>query len=115
MATTDKTGVKRRGMRISIRYKMLLATSAALLVAIGLYGYLAVSLYVEDKVAYIFDSNVAAVEGMAEQTRAALDVLEKELALIALSDTSRKRPEAGINRAGIEERLMQRHDGVRGR
>lgn len=112
-AATNKVDAKRRGLRIPIRYKMLLAASSALLIAIGLYGYLAVNLYVDDKVAYIFDSNVAAVEGMAEQTRAALDVLEKELALVALRGRSRKGANAGVDRAGIEELFKLERDMVR--
>ncbi len=79
----SKFGSKRRRIGIPIRYKMLIAVGLALLFAIGSYGYLAVTLFTEDKIAYIYDSNATRVEGLVAQTRSTLSLLEKELALLA--------------------------------
>ncbi|HZI14254.1 MAG TPA: ATP-binding protein [Myxococcus sp.] len=72
-----------RGVRLSIRYKLLLVISALLLLAVGAYVYLATTLFNRDKIAYVFDANASHVETVAEQTRSNLTVLGQVLALFA--------------------------------
>ncbi|MBI5509803.1 MAG: HAMP domain-containing protein [Deltaproteobacteria bacterium] len=70
-------------LRISIRYKILVAIAATLLLAVGAYGYLAVELYTHDKLAYIYDANAATVAGASEEAASLLAVITKELHLFA--------------------------------
>jgi signal transduction histidine kinase len=102
----------RGGLRISVRYKMLVAVSLALMASIGVYGYLAVNVFTEDKIAYIYDSNASLVEGVAEQTRATLAVLEKELALVAHEAMARGRS-ARVRAASAEDLFRLEQDLVR--
>ena len=71
------------GLRIPIRYKMLGLISAVLIVAMVTYLVLANSLFQQDKRAYIYDLNASLVEGLSEQTSASLQVLVKEVSLVA--------------------------------
>jgi signal transduction histidine kinase len=102
----------RGGLRISVRYKMLVAVSLALMASIGVYGYLAINVFTEDKIAYIYDSNASLVEGVAEQTRATLAVLEKELALVAHEAMARGRS-ARVRAASAEDLFRLEQDLVR--
>ena len=60
---------------------MLLLMTAVLLMAMGTYLSLAMRLFAEDKLAYVYDLNASVVGAVSEQTRATLRVLVKELTL----------------------------------
>jgi signal transduction histidine kinase len=62
---------------------MLAVFSAALLAAVGTYGYLAASTFTADKLAYIYDLNATMVASLTEQTRASLNVLTKAINIFA--------------------------------
>jgi signal transduction histidine kinase len=66
-------------MRFSVRYKILLVTSVVVLAAVVTYLYLAASLLVRDKLAYIFDLNSALVETLSEEARSNLAILGEQL------------------------------------
>jgi sigma-B regulation protein RsbU (phosphoserine phosphatase) len=55
--------------RISIKYKFLALTGIIVLLAIGCYTLLAISLFNEDKNAYVYDTNSSIVDNLASETR----------------------------------------------
>lgn len=88
--------------RLSIRYKLLLVMAVLLLVALGSYVYLAVTLYTRDKLAYVFDANSALVENVAEQTRSSLTVLVKTLAFVTREGIAAGAPDGRAQAAALE-------------
>jgi two-component system NtrC family sensor kinase len=70
-----------RKLRVSIRLKMLLVISAVLLLSMGTYLYLAITLFTQDKLAYVYDLNASLVETISEQTNSNFSVLVRSLHL----------------------------------
>jgi two-component system, NtrC family, sensor kinase len=98
--------------RISIRYKLLVFVALALLLAVGGYGYLAVSLFTKDKLAYIYDMNAATVAAASEQARATVSVITKEMQLFARDALrpgagAKERANAAQDLLGLEPDLLR--------
>ena len=99
-------------LRISIRYKLLVFVALALLLAVGGYGYLAVSLYTQDKLAYIYDMNAATVAAVSEQTRSTVGVIVKEMHLFARDGLrsgagAKERADAAKDLFGLEPDMLR--------
>jgi signal transduction histidine kinase len=78
-----RTGRGLRRFGISIRYKLLALIVVLLSGAIGTYLYLATTLFTADKVAYVYDLELALVDSLGEQTRTALGVLGDTITSVA--------------------------------
>jgi two-component system, NtrC family, sensor kinase len=99
-------------LRISIRYKLLVFVALALLLAVGGYSYLAVSLYTQDKLAYIYDMNAATVAAVSEQARTTVGVIVKEMHLFARDGlrpnaSTRERAAAAKDLFGLEPDMLR--------
>lgn len=69
--------------RLSIRVKILALTTTLLLASVGCYLFLAVRIFREDKLAYVYDLNAAMVETLSRESEAALDLLRSQLSDLA--------------------------------
>ncbi|MFN7133408.1 MAG: hypothetical protein ACK4N5_15115, partial [Myxococcales bacterium] len=67
------------GLRVPVRFKLLGVFCLVLFVALGTYLYLATSLFARDKLAYVYDANLALADGLAAQTDANLQLLSRML------------------------------------
>jgi signal transduction histidine kinase len=83
-----------RRLRIPIRYKLLLAITVVLLLAVGAYVWLATSLFTRDKLAYIYDLNASLVQGLSEQARSEVAVIGQTLSLFSRDVGSKEVPQA---------------------
>ena len=63
---------ERGGFRISIRYKILALFGGVLIAAIFTYLLLAVDLFNEDKLAYVYDLNSTLAKTVGEEVRSAI-------------------------------------------
>jgi sigma-B regulation protein RsbU (phosphoserine phosphatase) len=67
--------MKKIKVRISLRYKLLLALTLIPVTCLSLYLAMATDLFRKDKIAYVFDSSAAVSHSIAAQTRLELDNL----------------------------------------
>src|ERR1017187_2784329 len=64
-----------RHMRISLKYKLLIALVLLPTVTLGLYLVLASRVFIQDKMAYVYDSSSSASRTLAAQVRAEMGAL----------------------------------------
>jgi two-component system, NtrC family, sensor kinase len=72
-----------KGLRLSIRYKVLALVAAILLVAMGAYVAFAVRLFTRDKLAYVYDLNATLTGTLAEEVELTVAALVDKLVYFA--------------------------------
>ncbi len=87
--TTTKSAEKSGRLTISIRYKILALMGAVLIAAMGTYLWLAIDLFNEDKLAYVYDLNSTLAKTVGEEVRSAIGSLKDKLDFLALAHQKR--------------------------
>lgn len=116
---TPPPAPRRARFGLPVRFKLLATFSVVLLAAIGTYLSLATTLFARDKLAYVYDANLALADGVAAQTQSSLQLLARMLQLTGrdvsrLSEAEREaavRELFSIERDLLSVEVYERVDG----
>lgn len=97
-------------MRVPIRYKTLMLISAMVLATMGLYLYLATSLFSKDKLASIYDLNAALTETLSEETQLYFSLLADKLSFF--SEQVLARAHGGTEREALAGNFLEREQEI---
>ena len=98
---------RRRNWTVPLRFKIVLLTVAALVVALGSSIYLGNRLFVEDKLSYIYDYNISHLRVTAELIERKIGDSARTVTALAAASSARKSPEARAQRAQALDRVLK--------